>query len=120
MRKIKVKANDERFDIRVFLIFGMILLMLPIVKAIPTTYYVYTCVDPYSLETITSYNETTAIVVNSVKCPFGCSENNTLNYHQGAIPQADLCNSDPFYSFLIVVAVFVALIVIAIYLVKHS
>jgi hypothetical protein len=60
---------------------------------VPTTYYVYTCVEGYSLETVTSYNETIATTVNSILCINGCSENNTLNYHPSSIPQADLCNN---------------------------
>jgi hypothetical protein len=74
---------------------------------VPTTYYVYTCVSGYSLETVTSYNISIATTVNSIKCPYGCNDDNSLNYHQGAIPQADLCNQDPFIEAELSIGIFV-------------
>ena len=56
--------------------------------------YTYSCIGTYSEETLVSQNGTISSV--QIYCPFGCSQQNALNYHAGgSIPQADLCNAQP-------------------------
>lgn len=65
----------------------------------------------------TSY-ENTSLGTNSISCSFGCDNSTFLTYHQGSIPQADLCNSDPFYLILEGMAIFIGMIIIGIWIYK--
>jgi hypothetical protein len=88
------------------------LLVTPILA---TDNYSYYCINGTSYEHNDNGDGGTT---NSVLCSFGCDNSTALTYHEGAVPQADLCSQDPFYSTLEGMGVFVGLILAGVWIYK--
>jgi len=72
----------------------------------------YRCIGNYSTEVINGIDN------SSLYCPFGCSEENSINWVAGRTPQGDICNQDPFFIVSIVAVVITAFVVLVLYIRK--
>jgi len=73
--------------------------------------YSYYCINGTSFE-----KDSVSGKINSIVCQWGCDNGTAISYHQGAVPQANLCDPDPFYTDILIIGILLGLIAFLVWL----